>query len=234
VVDGSQGAGDAQALPRDAASVPTPTPRLSDPDRRGEREWHLSPVTSGVAVRTSGVSGRGCPACSPVEAPMSETTTVMIPEPMPPFGAVHLAAAGYPARYSAVPGGLHPRPAHVLRLVLRPRLGRVRHDQAPPGGRRPLDVGGARLRPRHRRAPPAHPCRVLPVRGHRRLPGPVPTPTTPSPPSSPEPLEAARRCANREVPFGAVVRGSGTARFGAWAGCRWTPRSRPTTSSFAS
>ena len=31
---------------------------------------------------------------------MSQTTTVMIPEPVPPFGAVHLAAAGFLARYS--------------------------------------------------------------------------------------------------------------------------------------
>jgi site-specific recombinase XerD len=31
---------------------------------------------------------------------MSESTVVMIPEPMPPFGDVHLAAAGFLARYS--------------------------------------------------------------------------------------------------------------------------------------
>ena len=31
---------------------------------------------------------------------MSESTVVMIPEPMPPFGEVHLAAAGFLARYS--------------------------------------------------------------------------------------------------------------------------------------
>jgi integrase/recombinase XerD len=31
---------------------------------------------------------------------MSESSTVMIPEPIPPFGSVHLAAAGFLARYS--------------------------------------------------------------------------------------------------------------------------------------
>jgi site-specific recombinase XerD len=31
---------------------------------------------------------------------MSESTVVMIPEPIPPFAEVHLAAAGFLARYS--------------------------------------------------------------------------------------------------------------------------------------
>ncbi len=79
---------------------------------------------------------------------MPESNAVMIPESLPPFGTVHLAAAGFLARYSG-----RTRDAYALDLktyfewcaVRRVEVFAMTRPQIE--GLRPVDGGGTALRP---------------------------------------------------------------------------------------